>query len=105
MVPLGYVTCHDRGGTHIERCFEPPAVHTPAAPAEAMWLDRIQLAPKAERAWASEPGLRVDARQCRLARRRLERAVRFGAAERVRAFCEGLRAELAAELASEEPSV
>ena len=58
-----------------------------------------------EGAWASEPGLRVDARQCRLARRRLERAVRFGAAERVRAFCEGLRAELAAELASEEPAV
>ena len=92
--------------SHVHMCmYMSPAGR--CAPAEGTWLDRIQLAPKAERAWASEPGLRVDARQwqCRLARRRLERAVRFGAAERVRAFCEGLRAELAAELASEEPAV
>ena len=39
--------------TFIDACFKEGAeVRTPLAPAEAMWLEQVQTAPRAEKAWA-----------------------------------------------------
>jgi len=47
----------------IDRCFEEEELQTPLAPAEPMWLDRLQLAPKAQTWTSSSSGVRADAEQ------------------------------------------
>ena len=79
---------------YIDRCFTEDDLATPVAPPEGMWLDRIQLAPKAEKAWVREPGLRIDALACHTAQRHIERQVCAAALPKLRDFREGLQAEL-----------
>ena len=91
---LTAVLCGLMPAEYIDRCFTHGEVATPLAPAEGMWLDRIQLAPKAESAWLCEPRLRVDATICHEARRLVERRVCDTALPKLRDFRECLRAEL-----------
>ena len=53
-----------------------------------MWLDRIQLSPRAQHAWVAALGLRVDAVQSQAARLEMERAVRARAGPELERFCE-----------------
>ena len=61
---------------YIDRCFSDAEVLTPLAPAEPMWLERIQLSPRAQQAWVAAPCLQVDVLQCQIARLEIERDVR-----------------------------
>ena len=67
--------------TYIDRCFAEAEVPTPLVPAEATWLDRIQLAARTQRLWVEAPGMRIDAVQCAAARVAVERAVCAAAVE------------------------
>ncbi|KAL1526646.1 hypothetical protein AB1Y20_015350 [Prymnesium parvum] len=49
---VALVVCGRRGLDFIDRCFEEEEVPTPLAPAEPMWLDKVQLVPKAQ-GWTS----------------------------------------------------
>ena len=85
---LAAVARGDVPAEYIDRCFTEVRLPTPLAPAEAMWLDRIQLAPKAHKAWVEASGMRIDAMECRAAQVAIERAVRDAAAEQLCRFAE-----------------
>jgi len=68
------------GPGYIDRCFVEKEVPTPLGPAESMWLDRIQLSPRAQQAWVVAPGLKVDILQCQVARLDVERGIYAAAA-------------------------
>ena len=87
-------------GAYIDRCFAEEELPTPLAPAEGMWLERIQLSPRAQQAWVTAPRLRVDAVQCTTARLEVERDLREVALPALQRFGEG---ELAAVLVSPRP--
>jgi hypothetical protein len=51
-----------------------------------MWLDRIQLTPKAHSAWVEKPEMRVDGLQWAMAKQQVERQARRMALDRMRQF-------------------
>eukprot|EP00326_Haptolina_ericina_P029256 CAMPEP_0181167960 /NCGR_PEP_ID=MMETSP1096-20121128/3_1 /TAXON_ID=156174 ORGANISM="Chrysochromulina ericina, Strain CCMP281" /NCGR_SAMPLE_ID=MMETSP1096 /ASSEMBLY_ACC=CAM_ASM_000453 /LENGTH=110 /DNA_ID=CAMNT_0023255273 /DNA_START=8 /DNA_END=340 /DNA_ORIENTATION=- len=79
------------GLDYIHKCFGPELVPTPLAPAEAMWLDRLQLSPKAQ-AWASTGSGARDPAQ--------EAAIRVDIAREIREVARVPLAAFAAELSS-----
>ena len=78
---------------YIDRCFSDAEVLTPLAPAEPMWLERIQLSPRAQQAWVAAPCLQVDVLQCQIARLEIERDVRQLGMAALRRFAEELDAQ------------
>ena len=61
------VTADKLDPSFIDSCFEDADVRTPLAPAEAMWCDSVNLAPRVHKAWASTgmptpaPGVEISA--------------------------------------------
>jgi hypothetical protein len=58
-----------------------------------MWLERIQLSPRAQQAWVAAPCLQVDVLQCQIARLEIERDVRQLGMAALRRFAEELDAQ------------
>ena len=53
------VTCGKLDLGYIDKCFDEEFVPTPLAPAEAMWLAKLQLTPRAQ-TWATAASAAAD---------------------------------------------
>ena len=83
---------------YIDRCFAEAEVPTPLAPAECMWLERIQLSPRAQQTWVTATRLKVDAVQHQAARLEVERHVRTAGVQPFRRFATELASKAGFQL-------